>query len=335
MKLLTKYEQIDSALWDDLIAHSAVATWFQTREAYLFYASLPDMMEPFCYAVQCDKGELKGIIVGYITREQNAIKQHFTRRVIIIGGPALRDDICDKAVTALLQLAKTELHKKAIYVETRNFNDYSRWRSLFESTGFAYQPHLNFHIDTSSIEQIDGAMGRDRKRGIRISLRDGAYIIKEPTLQQVRELYTILRSLYKTKIHTPLFDWSFFEQLYKQPSARFLLVGYQDRIIGGTVCVVMQKQTVYEWFVCGLDGEIKNISPSVLATYAGMEYAVENDCPRFDMMGAGTPDEHYGVRDFKARFGGTLVEHGRFLYITNPLLYKIGSIGVKILKNMK
>ena len=54
----------------------------------------------------------------------------------------------------------------------------------------------------------------------------------------------------------------------------------------------------------------------------------------FDMMGAGKPDEDYGVRDFKARFGGKLVEEGRFVHIAHPLLYKIGKWGVKLLKKI-
>ena len=53
------------------------------------------------------------------------------------------------------------------------------------------------------------------------------------------------------------------------------------------------------------------------------------------MMGAGTPNEAYGVRDFKAKFGGKEVEHGRFLCVTKPILYMIGVIGVKILKAIK
>ena len=63
--------------------------------------------------------------------------------------------------------------------------------------------------------------------------------------------------------------------------------------------------------------------------------AAEHNMPRFDMMGAGKPDEAYGVRDFKAKFGGKEVEHGRWLAITKPLLYRIGVLGVKILKRFK
>ena len=107
------------------------------------------------------------------------------------------------------------------------------------------------------------------------------------------------------------------------------------KIIGGTVCVAQQGKCLYEWFVCGRDGEWKSIFPSSCATYAGIRYAAEHNMPRFDMMGAGTPDEAYGVRDFKARFGGKEVEYGRFICITKPLYYRIGVLGVKLLKILK
>ena len=71
---------------------------------------------------------------------------------------------------------------------------------------------------------------------------------------------------------------------------------------------------------------------SVCATYAGMRYATENGIARYDMMGAGEPEEPYGVRDFKSEFGGKKVEHGCFLHVAKPCLYKIETWGVKLLK---
>ena len=69
-----------------------------------------------------------------------------------------------------------------------------------------------------------------------------------------------------------------------------------------------------------------------MATYAAIEYAKQKDIPIFDFMGAGVPDKPYGVRDFKMEFGGEAVEFGRYLYVRKPLLYKIGKLGVNILK---
>lgn len=332
MTILTKYESINQVEWSTLCQISSTATWFQTPAAYTFFADQPELFYPFIFAVESDG--LKGVCVGYITLEKNPIKQFFTRRAIIIGGPLLAEDATNEEVASLMSAVRNHLSKQAIYIETRNFNDYSKWHDAFLQAGFAHKKHLNFHINTHAIEFVNENIKRDRRRNINLSYRSGATIIENPTIKQIHEYYPILERLYTTKVKTPLFPLSFFEQLYRNQDARFLLVEYQNQIIGGTVCMVLPNHCVYEWFVAGQDGAYKSVFPSSLATYAGLKYAAEHNCPRFDMMGAGTPDEAYGVRDFKARFGGQEVEHGRFTYICHPLLYKIGELGVKIMKHL-
>ena len=341
-RLLTYYE-INPLAWQKLVDKSPYATWFQTQEAYQFYAANKEEMTPFACGVERE-GELRAVCVGYVTKECSRIKQFYTRRAIIIGGPLIADSANDEDIARLLYaiqqpcrlIAQSPNHPTwrnlPIYIETRNFHDYSKWKEVFEACGFTYQPHLNFHVDTTSLELIESNLGKNRKRDIKTSIRDGATIIEQPTIEQVREYYVLLKQLYTTKIKTPLFSLSFFEQLYAQPNGRFILVELNGEIIGGTVCVELPGKCLYEWFVCGRDGEWKSIFPSSLATYAGIRYAAEHGCSRFDMMGAGKPDEAYGVRDFKARFGGEQVEHGRFLCIRKPLLYWIGKLGVKLLK---
>jgi hypothetical protein len=331
MTQLLTYHEIDPQQWQALIDRSPYATWFQTKEAYEFYASLPEEMTPFVYAIQRDS-ELRVLIVGYITREKNSIKQYFTRRAIIIGGPVIAANATEEDVKKLLYAVNNGLKGRVIYVEMRNFHDYSKWRNIFEANGFAYQPHLNFHVDTTSKEIVDKNLGKSRKRDIRTTIREGVTPVMQPTIEQVREYYQILHTLYTTKVKTPLFSWHFFEQLYHTEHARFILTEYQGRIIGGTICVELPNRALYEWFACGEDGVYNHIYPSCYATYLGIQYAAESGCQIFDMMGAGKPDEAYGVRDFKAKFGGELVEHGRFLCIRKPLLYWIGKMGVKLLK---
>ena len=382
MTRILTYSDIDPQQWQSLVERSPYATWFQTPEAYQFYEAVKNEMTPFAFGIERD-GELRAVVVGYVTKANSAIKQFFTRRAIIIGGPLLAEDASDAEVAALLKAVKeckveslkckgtedevkgerleakgeengeadtpastpytlhstpTEastpytLHHTPIYIETRNFHDYSRWKSVYEANGFAYQPHLNFHVDTSSVEVVDKNLGKSRKRDIRTTIRDGVTPVLNPTIDQVRDYYAILKDLYTTKVKTPLFSWHFFEQLYHTENGRFILTEYQGKIIGGTVCVVLPNRAVYEWFVCGVDGVYEHIFPSSYATYLGIRYAAENGCQIFDMMGAGKPEEAYGVRDFKARFGGEQVEHGRYLCIRKPLLYWIGKKGVKMLK---
>lgn len=335
---------------------SATGTWFQTPEAYCFYESMPEFFRPFVVAVErvndlTNERTLRGVCVGYVTKEKNAIKQYFTRRAIIIGGPALADDASSEEVELLMngvkELMSERINGSPIYIETRNFNDYSRWKEAFEKAGFEYHKHLNFHVDCTDKEAMWERMSENRKRQIkRVTnerLTSERLTSEGVTEQDVREWYEILKELYRTKVRTPLWPVEFFLEAYRQGVGKFIIVRHEGKVIGGSMVVVMSEGMnelrnegcVYEWFECGMNAQYKDQYPSVCATYAGMCYAAENGMARYDMMGAGEPGVPYGVRDFKAEFGGKMVEHGRFEYICKPLLYKIGTIGVKVLKKFK
>jgi hypothetical protein len=333
MKIIDDVNAIDRHQWKSLLMTSKTRSFFQTRVCYDLYTANPDFLQPFCFAVE-ENNTLKGVIIGFIQRDGGKIKQFLSRRAIINSGPLLSEDISDEALSALLNECKKQLQGKAIYVECRNFEDYSPYKEVFKSCGFEYIPHLNFHVDTSSEDVINENLGKSRKRDIKTSFRDGAEIVEQATIEEIRDFYAILHNLYVKKVKTPLYPFSFFETLYHQDYSKFLLVRYNKRIVGGTVCVCLDGYAVYEWFACGEDGIHKNIFPSTVATYAGIRYAAQNGYQHFDMMGAGKPDDGYGVRDFKAKFGGQLVEHGRFLHVLNPLFYNIGKIGVKLLKKV-
>ena len=329
MTQLLTYPDIDPQQWQALIDRSPYATWFQTKEAYEFYAANPNEMKSFAVGIKEDNN-LKGLVVGYITNEKNSIKQFLTRRAIIIGGPLLDKNISDEVLKILL-LALKRLLMDVIYIETRNFNDYTQWKSIFEHCGFAYQPHLNFHQDCTK-ENILSSMSESRRRQIKKAIKNGVEILEASSIKEVKAFYDILFDLYRNKVKTPLFAWTFFKDFYIQSYGKYFLVKYQDTIIGGIMCPILQDKAIYEWFVCGLDDVYKNQYPSVMATYAAIEYANKHNIPLFDFMGAGKPSEAYGVREFKARFGGELVEYGRFLCVRQPLLYYIGKLGVKLLK---
>ena len=360
MKILSSSE-IDRDAWRKLVETSGTGTWFQTPEAYDFFASQPDLFVPFVAAVannpslseaqhsstpSLHEQVLRAICVGYVTVEKNPIKQFFTMRAIIIGGPALADDASSEEVSELLEAIRNGAQKRndaasllndelmsPIYIETRNFNSYERWKSAFEKAGFEYQPHLNFHVDCTDQKAMWIRMSETRRKQIRRAQRADVTISNAQSEEEICEWYAILKRMYKTRVKTPLFPVSFFEEAYRQGVATYLMVRYEGHIIGGSM-IVVDGGCVYEWFECGRDVEYEKQYPSVMATYAGMAYAAEHGIARCDFMGAGVPGVPYGVRDFKERFGGKMVEHGRFLYIAKPILYRIGVWGVKIMKGL-
>jgi hypothetical protein len=355
---IVTYDEIDRAEWGKLVRESETGTWFQSPEAYVFFASMPDLSEPFCIAVEqvselSSERKLCGVCVGYVTKEKGAVRQYFTRRAIIHGGVCLCKNAANDEVKILLTAVRNKLKDKTIYIETRNFNDYSRWKEAFEDAGFAYKKHLNFHVDCRDEKQMWERLSDNRRRQVRKggAVTDDGLPVMENGVREddVRAWYGILEQLYRTKVKTPLWPVEFFLEAYRQGIGRFLLVKHEGKVIGGSMVVwdrgavtgdglpvtgdeVPHEGVVYEWFECGLNAEYKEQYPSVMATWAGMNMAHAQGCARYDMMGAGEPGVPYGVRDFKREFGGELVEHGRFLCICKPWLYRLGAWGVRMLK---
>lgn len=338
-RLLTYYE-INPQAWKKLVDESPYTTWFQTQEAYQFYAVNSTEMTPFACGVERD-GELRAVCVGYVTKERSRVKQFYTRRAIIIGGPLIADSANEQDIARMLYAIQQPSHlitqspnhptwrNAPIYIETRNFHDYSKWKNVFEACGFSYQPHLNIQVTCDAAH----TMSEQRRRQVKKAIGNGATICESQAEQEIRDWYQILHQLYRDKVRTPLFTEEFFLEFYRKGWGKYLLVKHEGKVIGGMMCPILEGSAIYEWYVCGLDEDYREQYPSVMATYAAIEYAKQNGLPLFDFMGAGKPDANYGVRDFKKEFGGELVEYGRFLCIRKPLLYAIGKMGVRYLKN--
>ena len=157
--IYTYKELIDSG-WQKLLQTSDSASIFQSPACYQFYESL-SFMSPFVFGVKEDD-VLSGVIVGYIQQEQKPVVGYLSRRAIIPGGVMLRKGVSDEAIEVLLTGCYNALRRKAIYIEMRNYNDYSNYTSVFRSSGFNYFAHLNFKVDTTDRQQVQQRL-RDRK----------------------------------------------------------------------------------------------------------------------------------------------------------------------------
>lgn len=331
IELISDIKSISSAQWESLEKDSPFYSIFQTRHFYEFLMETK-YLEPFVVAVKDEV--LKGIIVGFIQKDGGLIKQFCSRRAIVNGGPMLCKDCTSEQLETLLHGCSELLKRKSIYVEFRNYFDYSSYKDIFNRCGFNYEPHYDFHLATPDVMTVESQMHQNPKRTIRTSLKNGASIKECSSSEEARKWYEILDELYRERVRTPLFPWPFFAQLVSQDFVKLLLVEHNGEILGGGLYLV-DDHTVYEWFICGKDGFVKGVHPSTLGTYAGIQYAALNGKQRFDFMGAGAPgDGGYGVRDFKAKFGGELVEYGRYVKIQNKMLYEMGKIGVKLLKKL-
>lgn len=267
-------------------------------------------------------------VIGYLQREQGSVKGWFSRRAIVLGGPVIEPGATDAEIEELLCKLKNAT-KDSIYTEIRCEQDYTPYKHIFEKCGFQYQPHLNVKIECDSEQKALKRMDENRRRQIKRSNESGVKLEVATKIDDVREFYNLLKEHYRTKVRKPLFQWEFFEKMFTSSVGIYLLAYKDGKVIGGML-QVSDNDTVYDYYACGLDAQYQAESPSVAIYWRTIQDAIKNGQTTFDTMGAGTPGVPYGVRDFKLRFGGNLVEYGRYLHINNKLLYTLGKIYIQL-----
>lgn len=320
VEILT-YESIARSAWEQLVERSTVATWWQTPEAYDILSTLPDY-DVRVVGVQTD-GCLLGLAVVLVTQSACRCMRRLTRRAMVIGGVLIDETIDKKSFLALMDAIRQQT-RGAVYVELRPLVDYRPWAAWLREQGWMYNAHLNIQMDTTDMVAAIERIGKSKRRRITTSLQAGVRVVDEPTIEQVKAYYGLLQQLYRRHVRKPLPSWETWEKLYACPAIRYVLIEHEQQIIGGSVCVVWDNKVIYEWYACGRDDARRVISPASLTKWAEIQLAAEREIPLLDLMGAGNPDEQYGVRDFKAEFGGKIIEQGRWLYQHRPKTYALG-----------
>jgi hypothetical protein len=333
-KIVSGHHSVDTLKWNEFVLAHPDGNIFQTKKFCEFIAEVP-YYNPVVLAVLAEDGSIAGILAGVLQKEKGFIKSLFSSRLIIWGGPLTQNS--DPSITdLLLKTLVRQYRHKSIYIEFRNMFPMEGVADCFKNNRFSYSEHLNFIIHTENKEQALKAISSGKSRQIKKSIKNEAKILSEVSIEQVRKFYEILENLYRTKVQKPLPAWEFFERFHQYPElGRYLLIEYKGSVIGGIMCPVYNNQAIYEWYIAGEDGKHEGVYPSILATWAPIDYALKNDFKQFDFLGAGKPGDGYGVREFKSSFGGELVSYGRFNRVNNRLLYLIGKTGLSLLKRVR
>ncbi|HOK85068.1 MAG TPA: peptidoglycan bridge formation glycyltransferase FemA/FemB family protein [Tenuifilum sp.] len=315
---------------EEFIYNHPHGNFFQSPKAYNFYKSLP-AFNPVLLISFDESGEINGSLLAVIQKEKGFIKSKFSRRCIVIGGPIVENGN-EKVMDLLLQELVRIVKRSSVYIEFRNLFDLTKNKQVFEKNGFIFKEHLNFIIEIQGVNENFMKLDGNRRWQIKKSLKNNVEINILSSINEIQDFYLNLKELYQKKIKKPLPDFKFFETFfYNSNLGKYFLVKFEGKIIGGTMCPIY-KNTIYEWYKFSLDKEYKNLYPGVVATWAAIEYGAKNGLSYFDFLGAGSPNSDYGVRDFKSKFGGELVNYGRFIKINNYFLFIIGILGLKIYK---
>ncbi len=312
------------------------SNFFQSPAFFEFIGAIPGYQPKLWLAVD-EQEQVVGTLLGVLQSNGKHLKSWLSRRMICWGGPLVlaTDSKQPETITEnILQAFQQDTTKWAIYAEFRNFHDTEHQRATFTKLGFTFKPHLNFLVKTDEQSAVKKRMSSSRWRQIKSTLKLGATIEEPQHEVDVRDFYQILQQLYQEKVKKPLPHYELFKKFWLSKLAKVFVIKFEEEVVGGILCPIYEDQVIYEWYVCGKDGMIKGLYPSVLATWAPIQYGLDNGLKHFDFMGAGKPNEDYGVREFKARFGGEEVCYGRYEMILNRPLYQVGKLGLQLYKKI-
>jgi len=324
-------DEIKHDQWEKLLSNNPYATPFQTPEFYDLFNAVKNLSAVAIAVVESES--IKALAVITLQKEPG-IKGFFSRRAIIYGGPIFLENNVN-SLKILLNEINAYFKNKVIYIETRNFFDYSQYKFITTVSGWNYEPYLNFHLCLTGLskESLFSVFNNDVRRRIKNSISEGATYTECNSEDELKEVYTILTELYKTKVKHPLPQIDFFKAFYNSGLMKVFVVKHHENIIGGAFCPY-DKNGIYTFYYCDRRDYHKRISPTHLSILAAMEFGINQGIPKFDFMGAGKPGIPYSIRDFKKQFGGEELEQGRFIKVLNPILFKLGKIGLKILSTL-
>ncbi len=318
--------------WDQFNKSSPFSSPFQTKEFYEIINKVPGYKAHIITLE--DEEKILALALIAIQKEPGLLGS-FTKRGIIYGGPIL-NLIKQETNSILIKGIHNYFKKEAIYFETRNAFDFTGFSNSFQQNGWSYSSNLNvkLNLQDKSIEELLSGMKYNRKREIRISLENGATYRTCEKIEELNEFYNLLHNLYSEVVKLPLPPFEFFLGAMISSIGKIFIVEHNKNIIGGSVCFYLANKDIYTMYYCGDRNYNKKIYPTHLSILAAIEFGLTQKIKTLDFMGAGKKEKEYGVRQYKLEFGGDLIEHGRFIKISHPLLYWIGKTGLKIYRKV-
>jgi serine/alanine adding enzyme len=265
----------------------------------------------------------------------NGLLRPFTTRAVAYGSV-----LCaphrqgQEALARVLHTYNQETKGQTLFTELRNLSDMDELQPILQQHGFEYADHLNYLIGLNRpITKIWQSIRPNARRNIQKARKLDVRIEEVNSKSGISVVYPILKQVYK-RIQVPLPDVSLFqsvfEVLHPQRMLRIFLAKVNDIEIG-VIILLIYKGVITYWYT-GTLREYSSYRAGDLLVWNTLELGNQNGFQIFDFGGGGRPEEKYGVRDFKAKFGGCLVNYGRNTCVHAPIRLMLSQRGYDLMR---
>lgn len=320
---------IDIEAWNQFVLQHPSGNIFQTAAIYQLYKSTSGY-SPGVIVIG-DEECIQGVLVYTIINEIG-MQSIFSQRALITGGPLVTNN--DER---LLKILLAEYKKRisgtgVIYTQFRNHWDTSLWKETFALNNYKYTDHLNVVIDlTKDEDRLIAEMHKKRQKNIKRAKSKSLVIKSTKKRKDIDEICMLIKNTYQ-RINLPCPPASLFLNATNFLSDKVVFFGawYNNKLIAARVYLLF-KHKVFDWYAAS-NLRLSNLHANDLLPWEFMLWAKRNNYKMYDFMGAGRPNQHYGVREYKIRFGGNIENFGRYQCIHRPLMFQLGKTGIRLIK---
>jgi hypothetical protein len=311
--------------WDEFASSNRRANIFHTRGFVECFDGC-ERYEPLTMFL-IERGEPLAAIIAVQTKVLGSHLERMSSRSVVYGGVLCSDKIDERYVqhhiAALIRAYDEVMRKRCLYSEIRNVSEAADLIVQMNREGHCFVPHLNYIIDlTGGADRAFGRLSPTLRRQLRGAGAHGIDI-EEVTEADGIEVLSALVELTHRRVHVPCFDRNVFQHAWRSLAPRGQIrvtLARRGSDVVSARAFLIHNGRVIDWFAGSTEpGYQSHAGP--LLVWDAIQWGIKQNCSTFDFGGAGDPSKDYTVRDFKSRFHGRAVNHGRFVKVYSRARY--------------
>lgn len=304
--------------WDQFVESHPKGSIFHTSQMVRVFERTKGH-RPKALASVTPAGDITALLVGIRVQTLPPPMGRLSSRAIMYAEP-LCNDYPDsmKALSQLVAHHDSQMGRSVLFAEVRPLLSPGSERIVLERAGYEYLDYLNYLNDvTLPVEVMWSNLHKNSRYSIRQCEKRGLEVREVPAEIAVDQLYPLLKLSYGHS-GVPLADRSMFDAVVCElpPGSTKFFAVYDGETPVAMDVMLAYKDRIFLWY--GGVARSAEGSPCSLLRWFELQWAHEQGIAICDSGGAGWPNIPYGVRDFKRKFGGDLVQYGRYRKVYSP-----------------
>ena len=297
--------------WDDYVIEHSKGTIFHTSGMHKVFDNT-QRNEPWSMAAVNHAGRIVALLTAVRVETVSGLASRFASRSIMYSEPICDDSEEGKAaLKSLIRAHDAAMRGRILFCEIRPTFARGREYEALTDCGYEYKDYLNYVVDLTNESELQTRASKSCRKQIRKCGKRGVQTTKISTHESVDAMYDLVRNSYE-RSQVPLVHVEAFHQaldVFGPKVVEVRLTNYEDKIVAAGIALKF-KDVVYAWY--GGARRVTGLSPFAFLTWDEIESGSKEGFRYYDFGGAGWPDEPYGPREFKSKFGGELVNYGRY-----------------------